>query len=344
MSSNKSVVIDDRYVTEFPSSQLALDIFKGEWLSEVPPADILVSGKANHFDDHRINWLMTQTQVAGKRVLELGPMECGHSYMLHNAGASEVVAIEGNTRNYFKCLVIKEIFELDRLKLLCGDIIAYLTGTDEKFDICVASGVLYHMREPGKMLEYSAKAAPRFLLWTHFFDKEAIQGRTTKFFAEEPTRATTLGFEYNMHPYNYDHALQNPNFCGGSAQFANWLEKDTILELLSRAGLTDIRVDRVDLEHVNGPCITLYACKPGIDDKPAVVPTTNDRALADRVKILSEQADSYKVKLLEAQGADGALRAEIEALREEVRRMSNSVSWRATQPLRSVRGLFNSKG
>ena len=53
-------------------------------------------------------------------MLELGPLEGAHTYMLDRAGASEVVAIEGNTRAFLKCLITKELLSMPSARFLVG--------------------------------------------------------------------------------------------------------------------------------------------------------------------------------------------------------------------------------
>jgi SAM-dependent methyltransferase len=79
-------------------------------------------------------------------VLELGPLEGGHSFMFERLGAREVIAIEANPRAYLKCLIIKELLDLRRVRFLCGDFLEYLRADGTDFDLVFASGVLYHMR------------------------------------------------------------------------------------------------------------------------------------------------------------------------------------------------------
>ena len=78
----------------------------------------------------------------GRTVLELGPLEAGHSYLLERLGAAEIVGIEANTRAYLRCLVVKEILGLGRARFLCGEFVSYLRTSDRRFDLAVASGVL----------------------------------------------------------------------------------------------------------------------------------------------------------------------------------------------------------
>ena len=87
----------------------------------------------------RIQWLSSMIGgFSGKKVLELGPLEAGHTYMMHGAGAKSITAIEANSRSYLKCLCIKEIFGLDRAQFVYADAMAYMASAGETFDVCVA--------------------------------------------------------------------------------------------------------------------------------------------------------------------------------------------------------------
>src|SRR5262245_26338252 len=94
------------HVTAAPAPQNAVDIFTGEWASRLPPPfDTVTAGTALLFDDHRIHWAGEQLGgFAGKSILDLGPLEGGHPYIFERAGASEIIAVEGNPRAFMKCL------------------------------------------------------------------------------------------------------------------------------------------------------------------------------------------------------------------------------------------------
>src|SRR5687768_5098242 len=131
----ESADILDSYVHSAPSPQNAADIFKGEWSSRLP-LDGVESGGAGLFDDERIKWGVEQIGgVEGKTVLDLGPLEGGHSAMFEWMGAAEVVAVEANTRAYLKCLVTKELLGLKRVSFLCGDFVEYLRERPRRFDL-----------------------------------------------------------------------------------------------------------------------------------------------------------------------------------------------------------------
>lgn len=77
----------DYYIKSAPSSQNALDIFKGEWASMFPANASLVAGTIPLFEDNRIAWAIEQLRgVQSKHIVELGPLEAGHTYMLEKHG------------------------------------------------------------------------------------------------------------------------------------------------------------------------------------------------------------------------------------------------------------------
>lgn len=253
----------ESYVTAPPSPQTALDIFKGEWVSALPEGfSRWTAGGVPLFNDARIQWLADQIGgVSGRSILELGPFEAGHSYMLEKLGASRVVSIEANQRSYLKCLVMKEILEMRRVRFLCGDFVGYLHETEEHFDVCVASGVLYHMRNPAELLSLIARAADRVLIWTHYYDAPAIESRPELVAKFGPAfEYTFAGFKHRLHPYSYGAAALAENFfCGGSTEYSYWMERDAILEFLTRVGFTKHTIGFETKEHQNGPSFAIIA-------------------------------------------------------------------------------------
>jgi predicted RNA methylase len=123
----------DQYISSAPSPQNALDIFKDEWSSKLPAYLYeLESGSVPLFSDARIEWVVNQLgSFEHKTVLELGPLEGGHTYMLERFGAASITSIEANTRAYLKCLIVKEVLGLNRVKFLCGDFIEFLRNNQE---------------------------------------------------------------------------------------------------------------------------------------------------------------------------------------------------------------------
>lgn len=235
-----------------PSKQTAVDIFRGEWSSRLP--DGLRSGEVPLFADDRIEWLAGRVSPAGLNVLELGPLEGGHSYMLERFGANRVVAVEANRRAFLRCLVVKEIFGLQRVEFVCGDLIEYLRQTDESFDLCLASGVLYHMRDPAQMLRLAARVSDRLYLWTHYYDAELVRGNP-RVAAHFPSGdGPPFRFEYGD-------ARETQTFCGGGARFSHWLDRATIVRLLNELGFDQLEFAFEEPDHQHGPALAILAVR-----------------------------------------------------------------------------------
>lgn len=251
----------DQYVRDAPSAQLAVDVFQGEWSSRFPSAFGLTAGQVPLFEDPRITWTIEQVGgVEGRRVLELGPLEAAHSYMLHEAGAS-VVAIEANTRAYLKCLIVKELTGLDRCSFLLGDFVPYLETTEERFDLLLASGVLYHSPDPVGLLTAMARVADRVAIWTHYYEPDVVaadEGKS-RMFVKEVQQVEWHGHTLHLHRRNYLESLQWSGFCGGPETSALWMERADLMTVLTELGLGRITVQADDLENPNGACVMLYA-------------------------------------------------------------------------------------
>lgn len=254
----------DEYVTLTPNPQNALDIFKGEWSSKLPePLANLRAGSVPLFEDSRIEWCVAQLNgIEGKTVLELGPLEAGHTYMLERFGAAEIVSIEANTRAYLKCLIVKELLALTRTSFLCGDFIEYLQNNQTKFDVCIASGVLYHMRNPAELIALAAKASDQIFIWTHYYNQAIISKNPNlahKFSSGVPNEYA--GFQHTLYRQEYKAALEWTGFCGGKEVFSHWLNRDDIIACLRHFGLNDIQINFEAPDHPNGPSFALTAVR-----------------------------------------------------------------------------------
>ncbi len=258
--------VDVAYVTSYPSHQHALDIFEGEWSSLLPrEAGQWKAGVVPLFEDGRIRWAnQVSGGIKGLTVLELGPLEGGHSYMLEQLGACSILAIEANPRAYLKCLVVKEIMEMQKVRFLLGDFREFLAQSSQQFDICIASGVLYHMTDPANLIKMIASRCRRLLLWTHYYEAAVVQSRPDlqPLFSKAQVRSDG-DLEYTTYRYHYGRKLKTAGFCGGSAPHAHWLAREDLLKLLALAGFDQIVIGQEDRNHHNGPCLLLYAEQTG---------------------------------------------------------------------------------
>jgi len=252
----------DQYVMRPPAGQNVIDLFDGEWSSKLPEQFGLVTrpGFAKLFEDGRVAW--AEEQLGGftdADVLELGPLECGHTYMLEQRGARSITAIEANSRAYLKCLCVKQLLGLQRANILLGDFVAFLGDNKRKFDMLFASGVLYHMQQPIEVLDLMCKAADRIFIWTHYYDQQCIASseHLTKKFAA-PQTAVYDGFEYRFAQQAYEAALDWSGFCGGPERHSRWLARQSILDFLARRGF-QVTVGFEQTDHAHGPAFALSA-------------------------------------------------------------------------------------
>jgi hypothetical protein len=251
-----------QYSTEAPAPQVALDIFRGDWTSALPPPlEACRAGSLPLFSDPRIAWAARQLGgIEGARVLELGPLEGGHSYLLERLGASSVVAVEGNTRAYLKCLIIKELLELRRVRFLHGDFVEYLRRFPGSFDLGVASGVLYHVENPVELIALLARTCERLFIWTHYYDRDPIERdpRLARRF-KGSTTAEHEGFRSTVYRYEYRAARILTSFCGGSRSWSHWMGRADMLACCRHFGFDQITVGCEDPDNVNGPCFAIAA-------------------------------------------------------------------------------------
>lgn len=253
----------DQYRSDYPSAANAIDIFADEWSSTLPDRfGVDTGGFVNLFQDARIDWMVDAVGgVAGKRILELGPLEGGHTWALEfRHDAAEIVAIEANQRAYLRCLVVKEIVRTTRSRFLLGDFNRYMAESGDRFDLVVASGVLYHMEEPARHIELLCSSGDAVFVWTHYYERHRIEtdpNLSRKF--GPPHEVCHDGFHHTVHRQDYLDALGWGGFCGAGRPSANWLELDDIRALFDRYGfaITDTAFEHPD--HPHGPALAFVA-------------------------------------------------------------------------------------
>jgi hypothetical protein len=252
----------DAYVRTAPGPANAVDIFKGQWTSKLPPPyDGLTGGVAPLYDDPRVQLaLEVLGGVRGKRVLELGPLEGGHTYLLDRAGAAHILAIEGNTRAFLKCLVVKELVGMPAAHFACGDFMEYLRGTPERVDVAVASGVLYHMMSPVELLARLSRVADAVYIWTHYYDEALLAARLANARrVVSPEEAEYEGFRHRQFRFQYGSALERDDFCGGNRPEARWLTRADILAAMAHFGYSRVHPFYEQPEHPHGPAFSVVA-------------------------------------------------------------------------------------
>jgi hypothetical protein len=255
----------DAYLHVAPTDQTAIDLFKGEWASKFPPPfDHLQAGGVPLFQDTRIHWALEKLGGArGDSVLELGPLEGAHAYMLEQAGAASIIAIEANTRAYLKCLITKEILGLKRTRFLCGDFMPYMEASNEQFDLIIAAGVLYHMKDPVRMLQLVGQHTRRTHIWTHYYDPAvlATQPNLNQRFTAPVEKIVVNGLTVDLHRQDYQESLSSKTYCGGGQDYSVWLSREGLLGTLKAVGFNKIDIDFDHPHHPHGPALAIAASK-----------------------------------------------------------------------------------
>ena len=252
-----------QYEMRLPTHQNAIDLLPG-WSSAFPSNLGLSAGNIPLFADERIlAALESYGSIEGKSVLEVGPLEGMHTYILNGRKPARIDAVEANKQCYLRCLVTKEILKLNRANFYLGDIRSWLSETETVYDLAIASGVLYHMDDPAEFLKKIAARSNAIFIWTHFYDEEAMPPsdlRNLPFSGKVEIRYLD-GMELHYHERSYQQANTNASFCGGMRDKHYWMRKAEILSLLSHYGYVDIVELDVNLNHAGGPCISVFARK-----------------------------------------------------------------------------------
>lgn len=261
-----SKIANPRYVLTAPSPQTAVDIFKGHWISSFPePLAHVQAGDKPLFRDEKIYWMLDCVNgIAGKAVLELGPLEGAHSYLLEHAGAASITAIESDSHAYLRCLIAKEQLHLHRVQFLCGDCMEYLRAeTESVFDVCVASGILYHMRNPVELIALLAKRCTSHIyLWTHYYDHSVVA--RNPWLANKHVRSLSseyAGFKHSLYRYEYQEAKYSRVFSGAGTKYSHWLNRQDLLGCLEHIGFGDIQIGFDNPDHPSGPSLALVAAR-----------------------------------------------------------------------------------
>jgi hypothetical protein len=252
------------YVTSPPTAENAFSLFRNSWSTKF--AEISDSGSADLSNDHRIAWLLERMPVAGKSVLELGPLEGGHTLMLERAGA-EVTAIEANIGAFFRSLIVKNHFNLGATFIL-GDF-SKMNFAVQNFDLVVASGVLYHSSDPVNLLRSLGPVSTNIFLWTHYFEpnmelwnedlKELIESGKWDF--TQPKTVEVGNLTVRTVRQSYGSALGWSGFCGGPEEASEWIYREDLISLLELLGFNNIEIGFDEVKHQNGPAFAIFATK-----------------------------------------------------------------------------------
>jgi len=192
--------------------------------------------------------------LKGARVLELGPLEGGRTKQMANLGASLIVGVESNPEAFSKCCLVKSVFGLDSARFVFGDFNAFMEKDGPRktpqYDICVASGVLYHMEDPLHAIDLMAASAPAVYVWTCVASERAPTGEWIDLKDRE-------GRIYRGRRNYY----RTTEHLGGIHPSAVWLSEEDCLRAFQDRGCEIQRLGGE--EHPNGRVIAFIAHAKG---------------------------------------------------------------------------------
>jgi hypothetical protein len=183
--------------------------------------------------------------LAGKTVIEFGPMECAQTAGLVHLGAKSVLGVEARATSYIKSLIACYCFGWKNVSLVMDDFHnadAYKYG---RFDLAFAHGVYYHSFAPFLFFENLISLA----------DNIFIGGYTTN--ANQPVKpSTSLNYtfetlEYEGKKYRVKRILIGNSYNSAINQFAYHFEREDLLKFFSERGF-DLTV--MSDESSDDPC------------------------------------------------------------------------------------------
>jgi SAM-dependent methyltransferase len=184
---------------------------------------------------------------AGKRVLELGALEGGHSVALAQRGAT-VVALEGRAASCERARWVTARLGLDSIRFEVADVRAADITAYGRFDLVLNSGLLYHLDAPWELLARLAGVAPLMFIWTHY----ALDDRATE-------RVVVGGTELRG-ARQREFGPQDP--LSGLQPTSFWPTRDSLTTMLRLTGWSEVASD-VQPAHPDGPGITLVVRAAG---------------------------------------------------------------------------------
>ncbi len=240
--------------TPIPSNENMFLSMEG-WSTQYTIDGKVMGGPVQLLTDKRMKWHIDVVGgVEGKRILELGPLEGAHTITLINHGAKEVIAIEGLRRAWLRCLVVKEILQVQKARFLYGDFCHYVKNySGQPFDCVLAAGVLYHQTNPAELIHDLAKVTDTVLVWSQVANEtHPSQTLTT-------VNVGSKQYKGKINDYSGARAT-SAGYCGGVHPIAVWLFPDDMRQAFIDAGFVNI-VEEPIANTIHGQSLLFVASK-----------------------------------------------------------------------------------
>lgn len=138
------------------------------WITQFRIDGKVLGGDFKLEDDPRVGQFFAHFPDA-REILELGCLEGGHSVGLAGGeNVRRVLAVDARAKNIERAELVKRIFQRQNLLFVEGDVERMNLSALGKFDAVFCSGLLYHLREPWRLVEQCAAIADGIFIWTHY--------------------------------------------------------------------------------------------------------------------------------------------------------------------------------
>ncbi len=210
---------------------------------------------AQPFPDKGVEKLAKLVDMSGLTVFEVGCYE-GHHTVTLARHARHVAAVDGRIENVLKTMVRIWATKLENkassslINLEQGNLKSQLknAGLEKQFDLIHHRGVLYHLSDPVDNILQCAAICRRFLyLHTQIASDEAATNTVER-----------DGKKYSFYKYKEPKVEFSP--FAGICEYALWLSRNSLLELLQNAGFKKISIIS-EVQERHGPRIEILAEK-----------------------------------------------------------------------------------
>lgn len=177
-------------------------------------------------------------------ILELGALEGGHSFSLANQPTvKRVVAAEGRPSNIERALFVQGLIGTHKVEFVEANLEDFDLLAFGKFDTVFCSGLLYHLPEPWTLIERCAQVSPNLFIWTHYAGENEVE-------------KVLHGFRGKWHG---EQGLRDP--LSGLSKKSFWPTLGSLFNMLTRNGYRTVHIIENEVEHSNGPAVTLAATR-----------------------------------------------------------------------------------
>ena len=221
---------------------------RGPWVTRFWIGGVPYGGPHDLTRDPRL--AMAEAAIGGfaaKRVLELGSLEGGHSIALAQRGAT-VVGLEGREANCERARWVAALLGVEGIRFEVADVRTADLGAHGRFDLVLASGLLYHLDAPWELLARLVPLAPWMYAWTHYVRPG------------DAGEHATVGGEVIRGAFRQEYGLGDP--LSGLQPTSFWPTREGLETMLRLTGWRVV-TGETQPEHPDGPAITLVARRAG---------------------------------------------------------------------------------